>query len=106
MPKYLFQATYTPSGAKGLISEGGTGRRNLIAHLCRELGGELESFYYAFGESDVYSVADLPDDVTAAAVTLSINQSGAAHVKTTVLLTPEEVDVAVQKTTKYRAPGQ
>jgi uncharacterized protein with GYD domain len=106
MPKYLFQASYTAAGTKGLVSEGGTGRRNLIAHMCRELGGELESFYYAFGESDVFSVADLPDGVTAAAVTLAINKSGAVHVKTTVLLSPEDVDLAAQKTTGYRPPGE
>lgn len=106
MPKYLFQATYTASGTKGLVSEGGTGRRNLIAHMCHELGGKLESFYYAFGESDVYAVAELPDGVTAASVTLAINQSGAVHVKTTVLLSPEDVDMAAQRMTKYRAPGE
>ncbi|MGA7303623.1 MAG: GYD domain-containing protein [Rhodothermales bacterium] len=106
MPKYLFQANYTAAGTKGLVSEGGTGRRNLIAHMCRELGGELESYYYAFGESDVYAVADLPDDITAASVTLAINQSGAVNLKTTVLLAPEDIDTAARKMTKYRAPGE
>jgi uncharacterized protein with GYD domain len=105
MSKYLFQATYTAAGTRGLVSEGGTGRRNLIAHMCRELGGELESFYYAFGEADVYAVAELPDGITAASVTLAINQSGAVNVKTTVLLSPEDVDQAAQKTIAYRAPG-
>ena len=106
MPKYLFQASYTASGTKGLVSEGGTGRRNLIAHMCHELGGQLESFYYAFGESDVYAVADLPDEITAAAVTLAINKSGAVNVKTTVLLDPEDIDQAARKTIAYRAPGE
>jgi len=106
MPKYLFQASYTASGTKGLVSEGGTGRRNLIAHMCHELGGKLESFYYAFGESDVYAVAELPDDVTAASVTLAINKSGAVNVRTTVLLEPEDVDLATRKMIAYRAPGE
>jgi uncharacterized protein with GYD domain len=105
MPKYLFRATYTAEGMKGLISEGGTGRRALIKHLTQELGGELETFYYAFGESDVYAIVDFPDGITAAAVTLAINQTGAVHVKTTVLLTPEEVDEAAQMTVRYRRPG-
>jgi len=106
MPKYLFQASYTASGTKGLVSEGGTGRRNLIAHMCRELGGKLESYYYAFGESDVYAVAELPDDTTAASVTLAINKSGAVNVRTTVLLEPEDIDVAARKMIAYRAPGE
>lgn len=106
MAKYLFMASYTAEGAKGLLSEGGTGRRALIKHLVHELGGELEAFYYAFGESDVYSIVDLPDHVTAAAVTLGINKTGAVGVRTTVLLTPEQVDEAAQMTVAYRAPGK
>ncbi|MFV1979883.1 MAG: GYD domain-containing protein [Rhodothermia bacterium] len=105
MPKYLFMDSYTAEGMKGLVSEGGTGRRALIKHLVRELGGELESFYYAFGESDVYAIVDLPDTITVAAVTLAINQTGAASVRTTVLLSAEDVDEAAQMTVGYRAPG-
>ena len=106
MPKYLFRASYTPEGMRGLIAEGGTGRRALIKHITNELGGKLEAFYYAFGESDLYSIVDFPDGVTAAAVTLAINQAGAVKVQTTVLLTPEEVDEAAQMTVAYRRPGE
>jgi len=106
MPKYLFMASYTPEGMKGLVSEGGTGRRALIKHLTQELGGELETFYYAFGESDVHAIVDLPNHLTAAAVTLAINQTGAVNVRTTVLLSAEEVDEAAQLTVNYRPPGR
>ena len=105
MAKYLFMASYTPEGMKGLIAEGGTGRRALIKHLTQELGGELEVFYYAFGDADVYAIVDFPDGITAAAVTLAINQTGAVNVKATVLLTAEDVDDAAQLTVKYRPPG-
>jgi uncharacterized protein with GYD domain len=70
------------------------------------MGGTLESFYYAFGEDDVFGVVDFPDNVTAAAFSLVVNASGAAAVKTTVLMTPEEVDEATKKTVDYRPPGQ
>ena len=62
MPKYMIVATYTAEGIKGVLREGGSARRALIADIAKNLGGSLESFYYAFGENDVYSVVDLPDD--------------------------------------------
>jgi uncharacterized protein with GYD domain len=107
MAKYLISASYTTEGTKGLIKGGGgTARRNAIQQLLQSVGGRLESIYYAFGHEDVYLIADIPDNVAAAAVALTVNASGAATVKTTILMTPEEVDQAAKKSVTYRAPGQ
>ena len=105
MPKYLFQASYTPQGVEGIRSNGGSSRRDAVAAVADGLGGSLESFYFAFGESDVYTVVDLPDNETATAIALTVNASGAVAVKTTVLLTPEEVDAAANRSVDYRPPG-
>ena len=59
----------------------------------------------AFGETDVVAVIDLPDNATAAGVALLIAASGKIDIKTTVLLTPEEVDAAVKVGGDYRSPG-
>ena len=61
--------------------------------------------YYAFGDTDVYLIVDMPDHASMTAVALIANATGAVTVKTTVLMTPEEVDEAVKKTPDYRAPG-
>ena len=106
MAKYLWHAKYTSSGAKGLEKEGGTGRREAVDKLIANLGGTLEAFYFAFGETDVYVISDLPDNTTAAAAALAVESSGAVDIKTTVLLTPEEVDRAVHTTVGYRPPGK
>lgn len=106
MPKYLVQANYVGEGIKGLIKEGGTGRRAVVEKLFESVGGKVEAFYYAFGETDLFVVADLPDNVTAASLSLTVNASGAAVTKITVLLTPEEVDAAGKKSPAYRPPGQ
>ena len=66
----------------------------------------MEAFYYAYGQDDVIAIADLPDSVTATAIALTIGASGAVNLKTTVLVTPEEVDEAVTKSVNYRPPGQ
>ena len=106
MPKYLVQASYVGEGLKGLLKEGGSSRKKAVETVIKGMGGTLESFYYAFGEYDVFGIADMPDNVTAAAFSLAINASGAVQARTTVLMTPEEVDKAVKKTVDYRPPGQ
>jgi uncharacterized protein with GYD domain len=61
--------------------------------------------YYAFGDTDVYAICDLPDNASATAVSLLINASGAVSLNLTPLITVEEVDAAAAKTPSYRAPG-
>jgi len=105
MPKYLFEGHYTVEGAKALAKEGGSSRRAAMSKAIESLGGKLESFHFAFGGVDVYLVADLPDNVSAAAASLAVSQGGAASSKTVVLLTPEEMDNAAKKTVVYHPPG-
>ena len=106
MPKYLLQGSFTVDGVKGVLKEGGSKRRAVIEQMVRDLGGTLEAFYFAFGESDVFVIVDLPDNVSSAAVSLAVCAGGGVRASTTVLLTPEEMDQATQKTVNYRPPGQ
>ena len=106
MPKYLIQASYTAEGVKGLLKDGGSKRRAVAEEAIKSLGGRLEAFYFAFGETDGVLIAELPDNVSAAAVSMVVNASGAIDTKTTVLLTPEEMDKAAKKTVTYRPPGK
>jgi uncharacterized protein with GYD domain len=106
MPKYLLQANYVGDGVKGLLKEGGTSRRAAAEKAIQSVGGTMEAFYYAFGETDAFVVADVPDQVTMAALALTISASGAVTARTTVLMTAEEVDAAAKKTPAYRAPGR
>jgi uncharacterized protein with GYD domain len=105
MPKYLIEASYTLEGVKGLQRAGGSSRRDAVATVAESVGGRLESFYFAFGDRDVYTIVDLPDNESATAVALTVNASGAVTVRTTVLLTPEEVDAAAKRSVDYRPPG-
>jgi uncharacterized protein with GYD domain len=105
MPKYLIQASYTKQGLEGVRSKGGSSRRDAVGDSIKSGGGKLESFYFAFGEDDVYVVVDLPNNEAAAAFALTVNASGAVKTKTTVLLTPEEVDAAAKLSVDYRPPG-
>jgi uncharacterized protein with GYD domain len=108
MAKYLIEAAYSHEGLKGLVKEGGSGRRAAVDAAAKSLGGRIESMYYGFGTSDVYVIVEAPDNVSAAALALAVGATGAlAHYKTTVLLTTDEVDQAAKKSTGlgYRPPG-
>jgi uncharacterized protein with GYD domain len=105
MSKFLIQATYTLQGVQGLQADGGSGRRDAVAKAVDSVGGTLETFYFGFGEQDAYAIADLPDNESAAALVLAVNAAGGAVARTVVLLTPEEVDAAAQRSVGYRAPG-
>ena len=105
MAKYLVQASYSQSGTQGLLKDGGTSRRAVVEKLLNGMGGKLESFYYAFGESDLYAIVDVPDRVSMVAASLVINAAGAVALRTTALITPEEIDQAVQKSVAYTSPG-
>jgi uncharacterized protein with GYD domain len=105
MPKYLIEASYSVDGAKGLVKGGGTARRAEVQKMVESLGGHLDAFYFVFGENDVPVILDLPENLTAAAISLAVMSTGAARMKTTVLLAPEEIDQAVKTPVDYQPPG-
>jgi uncharacterized protein with GYD domain len=105
MPKFMIQGSYTVDGIKGVLKEGGTGRRAAVEAATKALGGKLEAFYYTFGENDVFGIADVPDNVTAAAFSMIIAATGTVRTRTTVLLTPEEIDEAAKKSISFRPAG-
>jgi uncharacterized protein with GYD domain len=105
VPKYLIQASYTSEGIQGLARDSASGRRADVQSAVKALGGKTEAFFFSFGADDVIIILDLPDNVTAAAVALTTSATGAVHVRTTPLLTVEEVDKALEVKMQYRAPG-
>jgi uncharacterized protein with GYD domain len=106
MPKYMIEAAYSPDGLKGVIAKGGSSRRTAIQAMAESLGGSVDALYFAFGDSDVFVVIDMPDNVSTAAVMMTVGASGSlSNAKTTVLLTPEDVDEAAQKSVDYSPPG-
>jgi uncharacterized protein with GYD domain len=105
VPRFLIKASYTLEGVKGIRSSVGSGRRDAVTQTAESVGGTLESFDFAFGDTDSYVIVDVPDNEAAMAVALTVNASGGATTITVPLLTPEEVDGAAQRSVTYRAPG-
>jgi uncharacterized protein with GYD domain len=105
MARFMFKVSYTKEGMQGVVKEGAVGRRATIEKMAADMGGSIASFDYAFGDTDVYVISEMPDQVTAAAVATAVAASGAASIETVVLLSAEEVDQAIAKNAPYRAPG-
>ena len=105
MAKYLIMGSYTHEGLRGLAKEKASSRQKAVAHALSALGGKLECVYFAFGEADVVGIGDCPDNVTAAALSLAVSATGLVRIKTTPLLTVEELDQALSKQVAYRGPG-
>jgi uncharacterized protein with GYD domain len=105
MRAYLWRVSYSATGTKGLLDEGGTSRRTTIEQLVNGLGGSIDAWFYAFGDDDLYVIASLPSDEEAAALSLQVAASGAARIHTTVLLTAEQIDAAAKVPVAYRVPG-
>jgi len=105
MPKYLISANYSTTGLEGVRAAGAKSRVDAVSTMLEAMGGRLESFYFAFGDTDVFAVADVPDDEAAAAVAMTINSTGAVSIRTTKLLTPDQVDEALRRSVDYHPPG-
>ena len=104
MAKYLFQASYTLEGVRGLMKEGASARAKAIDGLIASVGGTTEACYFSFGGKDLYCVADLPNDEAAAAVSLAAASGGGLSISTTVLIEPATMDAAVKKPVDYTPP--
>jgi len=105
VPKYMVMARYTAQGTKGVLGEGGTKRRDAVAKMAQSLGGRLESFHFALGETDAFVILDMPDNSSAVAASMAANASGTTDARVVVLLTPEEIDAASKLESDYAPPG-
>jgi uncharacterized protein with GYD domain len=106
MQKYLFYGSYTPEGYKGLLAEGGSIRTRVADQALQSVGGSLEAFYYSNGEQDFYIIVNLPDNISSTAITLAGNTSGTFRIRAVALLTPEQMDEAINMKVDFRPPGQ
>lgn len=80
MPTYITLWNYTEQGIENI--DDSPDRLDDAVELIESLGGELKGFYLTMGEYDIVTVAEFPDDDTAAQATLRIGQTGAVSSET------------------------
>lgn len=97
MPTYLVKVTYTDDGARSVLEEGASSRREKLKDYTEKMGGTLKALYYAMGEYDAYAIVDFPDKTAMAAASMLTKASGGGTCSATRLLSPEEMDEATGK---------
>lgn len=105
MAKYLVTASYSAEGLQGLQKDKASGRRDAVRQAVESVGGRLEAYYFAFGENDVVSIVELPNNISASALSLAVSASGRVRTRTTPLLTVEEIDQALGTSVQFRGAG-
>ncbi len=109
MPKYMVVGSYTAESWARMVETPGD-RSAAARAACEAVGGTLDAFYWAFGPDDFVAIADVPDDASAAAVSVGVSSSGAVHgLRTIRLLTMDEGQALLQRARTvaagYRRPG-
>ncbi len=97
MPNFLIQVAYSREGWEALVRNP-QNRIEAVRPAIEKLGGRIEHAWFAFGEYDVLLVADMPNNVNAAAVAIAFAGGGACKsVHTVPLLSVEEAVQAMKK---------
>jgi uncharacterized protein with GYD domain len=106
MALYALQASYTPIALTALV-DAPANRLDTLRPVVERLGGRIVGGWLCFGDYDSLVICELPDAVSAAALSMAISSSGAIRAaKTTPLITFDEGVAALKKAAAagYAAP--
>ena len=97
MPFYLLQASYSTQATAAMIKSP-QDRAAAVRPVIERMGGKLHGLWLSFGEYDAIVIAEMPDNVSAAAVAMAVGSSGGVSAyRTTPLLTTAEAMEAMKK---------
>ena len=97
MPRYLLQASYSTEALAAMIKKP-QNRTEAVRKAIEKIGGSMDAIWLSFGDYDIVTIMEMPNNASAAAFALAIAAGGACKsVKTTPLLTVEEGMAAMKK---------
>jgi uncharacterized protein with GYD domain len=110
MPTFITYASYSQSGAKGLVDKP-SDRTGVIKGLIEKAGGKFVAMYFTTGSNDVVLVTDVPDGTDAVALGMAVAASGSlSRIETVRAFTPSEFKAIAEKAAKvtgaYTPPGR
>src|ERR1017187_2749227 len=106
MPQFLTQVTYTDQTWQSLVSNP-QNRFDALRPVFEKLGGRIVNAWFAFGDYDFVLISELPDNVSAAALSIAASAGGACKsIKTTPLMDATEGVEAMRRAAAsgYQAP--
>ena len=90
MAYYLIQAAYTTEAWATMVHHPQS-RVEAVRPVVESLGGTFRDGWISFGEYDIVTLLEMPDNVSAAAFALAVSSGGSVKaLKVTPLLTVEE----------------
>ena len=97
MPHYLQQIAYSREGWEAVVANP-QNRIEAVRPVIEKLGGKIEAAWFSFGDYDIVVIADMPDNVSMAAIAMAFAAGGACRsIHTTPLLSPDEAVQALKK---------
>ena len=100
MKSFLILASYQPKTWSALVRNP-KNRLEVANPLIENLGGKIVCAYLAFGEYDSVAVVELPDNFTAASLSMALLATGAFKtIKTTPILSWKEAVKAMKQAKK------
>lgn len=106
MATFLIQGSYSAQAVSAMIKNP-QDRAAVVRTMIEKAGGKLHGFWLSFGENDYVAVAEMKDNVGAAAFAMAVASSGAmSSYKSTPLLSPEESVQAMKQAAEvnYQPP--
>ena len=98
MPTFMYQATYNAESWSNQIKNPQNRVETVGRQMCESVGGKFIGAWLCFGDYDVVLIAELPDNESMAALSLTIAAGGAIKSsKTTPLITGAEGIQALKK---------
>jgi uncharacterized protein with GYD domain len=86
MAKYVIFFTLLSDSVKGMMDRP-SNRETVVSNLLSGVGGSLDAYYWMFGQYDGMAICDVPDSISAAAVSVAVSSTGAfGHIETHELI--------------------
>ena len=110
MAFYLLRAKYAQDSMNALVQRP-EDRMLTTTRLLKAVGGRLHYYFFCFGEYDIVLLFELPDNVSAAALAMTLSAAGTVTATETIpLLTTEEAIDAMNQAREasgiYVPPGR
>ena len=105
MAHFLVRWGFKDTSAKAMVATP-QDRTETARALVESFGGKLHDYYFALGDYDGIGICEFPDNISAAAFSMTAAATGGySRFETTPLLSGKEAEAAMKKAHETRTSG-
>ncbi len=106
MAYFMMQGAFTDKTWAALVARP-QNREELFGAVIKDVGGKIHGYWFSFGDYDTVVIFEAPDNISAAALSISATAEGAFKaLKTTPLMTPQEGIAFMKKAASLERTGE